>query len=141
MKVTKKFILIFLLLGLVSTAAAQAPNPPQSPGNGKNNAMAGPRRHMATILFAGLGGAVLGLSTLSFYGRPQDKLSNIAMGFAIGVFAGTCYVTYKAINTPSEFYGENGSDRPRYDILQIRHAPLEVAERPYIPISNWTLNF
>ena len=40
---------------------------------------------LATILFAGLGGSILGLSTLSFYGRPQDKLQNIAIGFAVGV--------------------------------------------------------
>ena len=53
----------------------------------------------------GLGGAVLGLSTLSFYGRPQDRLSNIAIGFAFGVIAGTTFVTYKAATNPSELYG------------------------------------
>lgn len=55
----------------------------------------GPRRQLATIVFAGLGGAVLGLSTLSFYGRPQEKLANIAMGFALGVIVGTVYVTFQ----------------------------------------------
>ena len=61
---------------------------------------------IATVLFAGLGGAVLGLSTLSFYGRPQDKLANIAIGFAGGVILGTTFVTYKAATNPSEFYGD-----------------------------------
>lgn len=56
----------------------------------------GPRRQLATILFAGLGGAILGLSTLSFYGRPQDNLGNIGIGFAVGVVAGTVYVTYRS---------------------------------------------
>jgi hypothetical protein len=64
---------------------------------------------LATIIFAGLGGAVLGLSTLSFYGRPQDNLSNIAIGFAVGVIAGTTYVTYTAATNPQEFYGVNGA--------------------------------
>ena len=59
----------------------------------------GPRRQLATILFCGLGGALLGLSTLSFYGRPQDYLGNIGLGFAVGVIGGTIYVTYKSATT------------------------------------------
>lgn len=66
----------------------------------------GPRRQLGTIIYAGLGGAVLGLSTLSFYGRPQDKLANIAIGFAVGVIVGTAAVTYSAATNPDEFYGE-----------------------------------
>jgi hypothetical protein len=67
----------------------------------------GPRRQLATIVFAGLGGAILGLSTLSFYGRPQDKLSNIAIGFAVGVISGTVYVTFKSAKEPSTYYGDD----------------------------------
>lgn len=65
----------------------------------------GARRQLATIIFAGLSGAILGLSTLSFYGRPQDRLSNIAVGFALGIFAGTIYTTYRAAAKPGDFYG------------------------------------
>lgn len=65
----------------------------------------GPRRQLGTIIYAGLGGAVLGLSTLSFYGRPQDKLANIAIGFAVGVICGTAAVTYSAATNPDDFYG------------------------------------
>lgn len=67
----------------------------------------GPRRQLATIIFCGLGGAVLGLSTLSFYGRPQDKLSNIAVGFAIGVIGGTVYTLYGATTKSKDFYGQS----------------------------------
>ncbi|MBX9766299.1 MAG: hypothetical protein K2X47_03430 [Bdellovibrionales bacterium] len=63
------------------------------------------RRQVATIIMAGLGGAILGLSTLSFYGRPQDNLSNIAMGFGVGIIGGVIFVTYKAATNPREFYG------------------------------------
>jgi hypothetical protein len=42
---------------------------------------------------------------LSFYGRPQDNLSNIAIGFAVGVITGTVIVTYRAATNPAEFYG------------------------------------
>jgi hypothetical protein len=99
----KRLIAVVLIWShlLPALANAQAPNPNQT-GAKKS----GPRKQAATIIFAGLGGAVLGLSTLSFYGRPQDKLSNIAIGAAVGVIIGTVYVTYRAATTPSEFYGD-----------------------------------
>lgn len=65
----------------------------------------GPRKQVATIVFSGLAGAVLGLSTLSFYGRPQDRLSNIAVGFALGVIVGSIATTYGATQSPDQFYG------------------------------------
>jgi hypothetical protein len=74
------------------------------PDKANETTATGPRRHLTTIVFAGLAGAILGLSTLSFYGRPQDRLSNIAAGFAIGVISGTVYTTYKAASEPKEFY-------------------------------------
>jgi hypothetical protein len=99
-QITKIFLVLTLCVCSASTSFAEAvPRETDKPSSN------GPRKQLATILFAGLGGAVLGLSTLSFYGRPQDKLENIAIGFAIGVIAGTSYVTYKAAMQPSEFYG------------------------------------
>lgn len=77
----------------------------QNTTRNKEGGTFGARRQLATIIFAGLSGAILGLSTLSFYGRPQDRLSNIAVGFALGIFAGTIYTTYKAASKPSDFYG------------------------------------
>ncbi len=64
----------------------------------------GPRRQISTIVYMGLAGAVLGLSTLSFYGRPQDHLTNIPLGFGVGVIVGTIYMTYQAAVNPTEFY-------------------------------------
>lgn len=62
------------------------------------------RRNMATIIFAGLGGAVLGLSTLSFYGKPQEHVGNIWLGLAVGVAAGTGYVLYQnSLQDPESF--------------------------------------
>lgn len=66
----------------------------------------GPRRQISTIVYMGLAGAVLGLSTLSFYGRPQDHLTNIPIGFGVGVIVGTVYMTYQAAANPNEFYKE-----------------------------------
>ena len=99
---------LFALSAFVSTALptevlaqsnVRSASPEDRPSAG------GPRRQLATIIYSGLGGAVLGLSTLSFYGRPQDKLSNIAVGFAVGVITGTIAVTYSAATNPDELYG------------------------------------
>lgn len=93
---------VALCLAISTPSFAQSPNDAPPP-------VGGPRKQLATILYAGLGGAVLGLSTLSFYGRPQDKLSNIAIGFAVGIMAGTAIVTYGAATNPDEFYGTPSS--------------------------------
>ncbi|MCB9027296.1 MAG: hypothetical protein H6625_13325 [Bdellovibrionaceae bacterium] len=82
----------------------------------------GPRKQLATIVFSGLAGAVLGLSTLSFHGRPQDKLSNIAVGFAIGIIAGTIYTTYKQATQP---YGATTLER------ELFFADLDKVQLPY----------
>ena len=77
----------------------------------------GPRKQIATIIFAGLAGGVLGLSTLSFYGRPQDKLANVPMGVGIGVIIGAIYTTYKAATEPREFMdvGDNNGRSLRFE--------------------------
>ena len=102
----KLVVLIFIFSFTASAFAQQPPSAPAGEEGTTKSRVGGPRRQLATILFAGLGGSILGLSTLSFYGRPQDKLQNIAIGFAIGVIAGTVYVTYKAANNPQELYGQ-----------------------------------
>jgi hypothetical protein len=82
----------------------------------------GPRRQLATILFAGLGGAILGLSTLSFYGRPQDYLGNIGLGFAAGVIVGTIYVTYKSATTKD--YSDSDSAQNEINEQKFLWAPM-----------------
>lgn len=125
--VGKHLKLIFaatLAISLATPAFAQ-PAPPA--GDATRATHAGPRKQLATIIFAGLGGAVLGLSTLSFYGRPQDKLSNIAIGFAFGVISGTAYVTYGAATNPQEFYGQ----KPWIEFENAQmHAQLEKSRAP-----------
>lgn len=101
----KKVVSVFLCFFFFSTTCfAQAP---QQAADGAESAMQfGPKQQMATIIFSGLAGAVLGLSTLSFYSRPQDKLSNIGIGAAIGIIIGTAFTTYAAATKP---YGDYDS--------------------------------
>lgn len=76
-----------------------------NPANGTQSLAAGPSRHIQNIVFAGVAGGILGLSTLSFYGRPQTRLANIPIGAAIGIIIGTAYTTFKAASEPRDFYG------------------------------------
>jgi hypothetical protein len=97
----RTLLLLLLTLSLSFPAYAQYP---QSNTQNEPGITSGPRKQLAVIVFAGLAGAILGLSTLSFYARPQDHLSNIAVGFAVGIIIGTSYTTYKAATQPYEFY-------------------------------------
>lgn len=100
----------------------------------------GPRRQISTIVYMGLAGAVLGLSTLSFYGRPQDKLTNIPIGFGIGVIVGTVYMTYQAATNPNEFY-KDVRYRPNFQLkkeeLAMASDAFYVAPKPDVSY-RWT---
>lgn len=80
-----------------------------SVGYAQDNASAtkaGPRKQISGIFLSGMAGAVLGLSTLSFYGRPQDELGNIAIGFALGAVIGTLYTTYDTATQPEKYFSQ-----------------------------------
>lgn len=96
------FLTAILVLSLGAPLAAAQGYP--GGNNSQQTQTIGPRKQLATIIFSGLAGAILGLSTLSFYGRPQDKLSNIAIGFAVGIIAGTVYTTYQTATKPKTYY-------------------------------------
>lgn len=102
-RLLRVFILSALVLTSTFTLAPQV-HAQQTQVSSSAPEMTGTRKQIATIIFAGLAGAILGLSTLSFYGRPQDKLSNIAVGFAVGVIGGTIYTTYQAATAPYDNY-------------------------------------
>lgn len=51
---------------------------------------------------AGIGGAVLGLSTLSFYDQPSEHVANIWTSAAIGVIAGVIWVVYSSATDNQE---------------------------------------
>ncbi|MEO5667999.1 MAG: hypothetical protein ABIR96_08070 [Bdellovibrionota bacterium] len=53
-----------------------------------------PREAIGGLLMAGLVGGILGLSTLSFYDKPQDNIRNISIGAGVGMIASALYLTY-----------------------------------------------
>jgi len=86
------------------------------------------RRNIATIIFCGVGGAVLGISTLSFYGDPQNHIENITTGFALGLIGGTAYVTSQVADLSKDqaeavFPEKSLSLDPVKEIAQRNHNP------------------
>jgi len=61
-------------------------------------------RDVAIIAGAGAGGAILGLSTLSFVEEPGDHLKNIVVGGAIGIIIGVGIVAYGQANKSKGLY-------------------------------------
>ena len=120
----KFMVVISLVLAcgpLLSKAEAQAPGG----SSAKSRASRGPQKQVATIVISGLAGAMLGMSTLSFYGRPQDNMANIAIGFALGVIIGTTYTTYQATTKTREFYRGGGSESEAWRQLAAIAPPAE----------------
>ena len=59
---------------------------------------------MYIVAGAGLGGALLGLSTLSFMSEPSDHMKNILVGGALGVIGGVAVVAYSTANKGKDMY-------------------------------------
>lgn len=91
------------------------------------------RRNIATIMFTSLGGAVLGLSTLSFYGEPQQHIGNIWMGLGLGAIAGSAYVLSESGNSYSGM--TKLSDQDLNKITRTQHLDQR------IPMFSWQWTF
>lgn len=64
-------------------------------------------RDISIVGATAVGGAVLGLSTLSFVDEPGDHLKNILVGAAIGIILGVGLVAYMAATKNKDLYEEN----------------------------------
>ncbi len=61
------------------------------------------KRGTAIVMFSGLAGGVLGLSTLSFYGEPQNHTSNVTTGALLGMLGGASYLLWESSQTPANW--------------------------------------
>lgn len=64
------------------------------------------KRDVLTISGLGLGGAVLGLSTLAFFDEPKKHTKNIAIGGAVGIIIGVGIVAYSHATEGNTYYEE-----------------------------------
>ena len=74
-------------------------------GGGSNMSQIEPRNAVSVILMSGLVGGVLGLSTLSFYDRPQDNIRNITIGAGVGMISAALFMTYTVSQTTAPTRG------------------------------------
>jgi hypothetical protein len=73
-------------------------------------------KDISTVGAMGAGGAVLGLSTLSFVDEPKDHLKNILVGGALGIIIGVGVVAWFQASKSTDMY-QGSKSSPR--------APLE----------------
>jgi hypothetical protein len=132
----KRFFLSITLVMAIFATQYVAPSA-FAQGTSQVSELSGTRKQLATIVFAGLAGAILGLSTLSFHGRPQDHLSNIAIGFSLGVIGGAGYTTYKAATQPYEAYNLGRSFQKSPDFSRAE----EIQMSRYTPKLTWNWKF
>jgi hypothetical protein len=66
-----------------------------------------PRNAVSVILMSGLVGGILGLSTLSFYERPQDNIRNITIGAGVGMISAALFMTYTVSQAPPPVGAQN----------------------------------
>ncbi len=64
-------------------------------------------RDAQIIIGTAAGGAVLGLSTLSFVDVPAEHLKSVVMGAAIGIILGVGIVVYQQAGKSQDYYLKN----------------------------------
>ncbi|MBX3039876.1 MAG: hypothetical protein KF789_04095 [Bdellovibrionaceae bacterium] len=72
----------------LSSAVAQVPS--------QNENLRSWKRGAAIVMFSGLAGGVLGLSTLSFYGNPEEHTENVTTGALIGMLGGAGFLLWES---------------------------------------------
>jgi integral membrane sensor domain MASE1 len=82
----KKFLSLILVLQILGVASAFAQT--------EEDFVKSTQKDLLIVAGGGVGGAIIGLSTLSFTNKPSKHISNVWTGAAIGVIAGVIYVVY-----------------------------------------------
>ncbi len=97
------------------------------------------------VAAAGAGGALLGLSTLSFVDKPSNHIANIWTGGALGIIAGVLFVAYNSAQKGSEDLQSeeasvdfNSSERFAWHSLNTPHL---ISGGGQIGTQIWSLNF
>ncbi|MBX2988164.1 MAG: hypothetical protein KF802_09725 [Bdellovibrionaceae bacterium] len=89
-------LIVFSLCAMLAVSTVHAQTSATS-----NETLRSWKRGTAIVLFAGVGGGILGLSTLSFHGQPQEHTSNITTGALLGVLGGLGYVFWESNRAPA----------------------------------------
>src|ERR1700722_9327928 len=96
-------LVVLLLIGVMCSPPALA----DSTNKDEIRPTNGVREQLRIIVLSGVAGGIFGLSTLSFYGRPQDNLGNVIGGFCVGMLVGSAYSFYSVTTKPRDTFGSN----------------------------------
>lgn len=64
------------------------------------------KNDLLMVVGGGLGGAILGLSTLSFVDEPKDHTRNILVGASLGIIGGVIFVALNQANRSKDMFYE-----------------------------------
>ena len=96
---------------------------------------------LALVGAMGAGGAVIGLSTLSFAHRPGEHLGNILTGAALGVIAGAGWVAYQQTTVSRHRYQKMAGRQLAQAQPPWTPAPLTPKTSPLISLPLWSWRF
>lgn len=104
----KSFSLLLLVsLWIIPHGWAQSHyDPEDAPNPNSLSLLDQTKSDLYIITAAGLSGAVLGLSTLSFVDEPSKHWSNVWTGAAIGIIGGVVYVAYRQAFGPGGMWSD-----------------------------------
>lgn len=102
-----KFFIVLISIMLCST---------QLQAQGQDDFLDESLSDMYMVVGSGLGGGVLGLSTLSFVEDPSDHLKNILVGASLGIIIGVAVVAYGQANrSQAQYYKKRSDLMPKFD--------------------------
>ena len=105
---------------------------------------------MYIVAGGGLGGAIIGLSTLSFVEEPGDHLKNILVGAALGVMGGVAFVGYSTANKGRDMYYDGGAFHQRSQEFDTKRrvawhkrelGKVNKSSKSELPFFVWSSNF
>ncbi len=119
--------------------------------NEDTDPLASSQKDFYIVLAIAGGGAVLGLSTLSFVEEPGDHLKNLYIGAAIGTIVGVAFVAYSQASKSKEIFNgdlqANNSGGIRFDTVtrknwhQKSFFANQMNDPKQVPIAGYSFKF
>lgn len=104
-------------LSLINLSKAQDEAATTAADAGGGDPLAGTMKDLIIVGGCGLGGAILGLSTLSFHKEPREHMRNILVGGSLGIIIGVAVVAYSQAAKGQQLYNledEGGAQARSY---------------------------
>lgn len=141
-------ILCILLVLFMSFQAFAQGAPAEAPAEGGADATNDPIvkqtvSDVGIVVGMGAAGAIVGLSTLSFYEKPKEHWKNVTMGGAIGVILGVAVVAYLQATRTQDYDEEESEESALFDTKQRNRWHEEIFQKNQSsqPTLAFNLNF